>query len=73
MAIRIRKVGDTTIALCAAKSRSMPGDLYLGDAAHHALSTKFVLDWYSEGILKDTHLADEELVRLMKKHESERH
>lgn len=69
MAIRIRKVGDTTIALCAAKSRSMPGDLYLDDAVHHALSTKFVLDWYSEGILKDTDSADEVLVPLMKEHE----
>ncbi len=47
-----------TIALCAARSEPMPDDLYLSDAVHHALLTKFVLDWHSEGILPDIQLAD---------------
>jgi hypothetical protein len=40
--------------------------LYLDDAVHHALSTKFALDWYSEGILTDIQLADSTLVSLIK-------
>ena len=68
MAIRIRKINNITIAVCAAKTEAKEGDLYLDDSAHHALSTKFGVDWYSEGLVDDP-LADEELVNLMFKEE----
>jgi len=51
MAIRIRKVGDITVALCAAETLPESGDVYLDDAAHHALTIKFVEDFESEGLL----------------------
>ena len=66
MAIRIRKVDGKTIALCAAKTKPKPGDLYLDDTIHHALTTKFGLDWHSEKII-DNPLANDILVKLMKK------
>jgi len=49
MAIRLRKIKDTWIALCAAESDKKAGDIYLDDNLHHALSTKFALDFNSEG------------------------
>ena len=58
MAIRIRVVDGTVVALCAAKTKAEPGDiLYLNDNVHHALSTKFGLDFHSEGIMPEA-LAD---------------
>lgn len=66
MAIRIRKVNGVTIALCAAETNPKPGDLYLDDTIHHALATKFGLDWHKEGFLEKS-LADEKLVILMEK------
>lgn len=65
MAIRIRTVNGHTIALCAACTKPKEGDLYLDDSVHHALSTKFGLDWCEEGRTGDP-CADEELVVLMK-------
>lgn len=65
MAIRIRKINGCTIALCAACTQPKEGDLYLDDSVHHALSTKFGLDWYEEELIDDP-LADKELVVLMK-------
>lgn len=53
MAIRIRVVSGKTIALCAAKSDPLPGDLYLDDGAHHALTQKFEKDFRSMGFLKE--------------------
>ncbi len=49
MSIRIRSVGEIVVAICAARSVAKPGDVYLDDAAHHALSTKFWDDFASEG------------------------
>lgn len=49
MSIRIRVVGGITVALCAARSIEKPGDIYLDDAAHHALANKFATDFASEG------------------------
>lgn len=66
MAIRVRKVNGKTIALCAAETNERSGDLYLDDNVHHALSTKFGLDWYKEGWL-DNSMADDVLVNLMEK------
>jgi hypothetical protein len=53
MAIRVRKVGGVTVALCAVESDPQPDDLYLDDSIHSALSTKFGLDWESMGFIKD--------------------
>ena len=64
MAIRIRKISGHTIALCAAESKPMEGDLYLDDNIHHALSTKCGLDWEEEGLVKKS-LADPALKKLM--------
>ena len=49
MSIRIRVVNGVTVALCAARSMEKRGDIYLDDAAHHALSQKFAEDFASEG------------------------
>ena len=61
MAIRLRKVGGQWIAVCAVESDSQEGDVYLDDGQHHALTTKFSLD-YELGI------ADPTLVRLTEQH-----
>jgi hypothetical protein len=45
MAIRLRTVDGVRIAICAARSVPKPGDVYLDDAEHHALSVKFDLDY----------------------------
>jgi hypothetical protein len=45
MAIRIRKVNDITVALCAVETDPQPGDLYLDDTIHYALAAKFAKDW----------------------------
>ena len=45
MAIRVRRVGDITIACCAVETDPEPGDLYLDDAVHYALAAKFARDW----------------------------
>ncbi len=64
MAIRIREVEGHIIALCAAEIKAKDGDLYLDDSVHHALSTKFGLDWVQEGRLEKP-LADPTLEKLM--------
>lgn len=46
MSIRIRKINGIAIALCAARSMPKEGDIYLDDAAHHALGKKFSRDYY---------------------------
>lgn len=49
MSIRIRLVDGVLVALCAARSVEKPDDIYLDDAAHHALASKFTEDFTSEG------------------------
>ena len=71
MSIRIREINGHTVALCAAKTEAKQGDIYLDDNAHHALSTKFGVDWVSEGWLDDD-LADDDIKELMLKEESEK-
>lgn len=70
MAIRIRKIRDVTIALCAAETSLKPGDLYLDDNIHHALSTKFGVDWKEEGFLSDDY-GDPIIKELMLKEKKE--
>ncbi len=50
MAIRVRSVDGTLIALCAAETDPLPDDLYLDDAVHYALAAKFARDWRGETI-----------------------
>ncbi|WP_119305214.1 hypothetical protein [Dongia deserti] len=45
MAIRLRTVNGVRIALCAAETDPMPGDVYLDDGDHYALAAKFSRDW----------------------------
>jgi len=71
MAIRIRKINGKTVALCAAITEEKEGDIYLDDAAHHALSTKFALDFESEGFMKDPPV-DDGLVKIMKREQGGR-
>lgn len=59
MAIRLRTVGGVRVALCAAETDPMPGDVYLDDADHHALSTKFGLDWQSMGFIDNPPIDDD--------------
>lgn len=49
MAIRLRKIENTYVALCAVESDKKNGDIYLDDNMHHALATKFAIDFNSEG------------------------
>jgi len=51
MAIRIRKIKGEIIALCAAESEVMEGDIYLNDNIHHALSEKFYSDFVKMGFI----------------------
>jgi len=50
MAIRIRKINDKIVALCAAESKPENDDIYLDDIIDHALRLKFIEDYKSEGI-----------------------
>lgn len=50
MAIRLRTVGPVRVALCAAETDAMPGDVYLDDEEHYALAAKFALDWQGRTI-----------------------
>ncbi len=45
MAIRLRTVQGTRVALCAAETNSRQGDTYLDDGDHYALAAKFSRDW----------------------------
>lgn len=69
MSIRIREIKGHTVALCAARTKAKKGDIYLDDGAHHALTTKFGVDWVSEGRLTED-LADDVVKELMLKEES---
>ena len=70
MAIRIRTITGITVALCAAKTHAKEGDIYLDDSIHHALSTKFNIDWLEEGRL-DMDLTDDQVKKLMLEAEDE--
>ncbi|MER8754128.1 hypothetical protein NKH69_00390 [Mesorhizobium sp. M0976] len=51
MAIRIRAVDGLRVALCAAETDAIAGDVYLDDADHHALAAKFRWDWKDEKLV----------------------
>lgn len=48
MAIRLRYVGGTAVALCAYETDPEPEDVYLDDAWHYALAAKFRRDWQGQ-------------------------
>lgn len=50
MSIRIRTVDGVRIALCAAETDPVPGDVYLDDGEHYALTAKFVHDHQGQTI-----------------------
>jgi len=63
MAIRIRTVGDTVVALCAAETDKKEGDIYLDDNIHHALMDKFcheLLDYPRDPVAESQKLRDAE-------------
>jgi len=66
MAIRLRNIKNTWVALCAAESREMAGDVYLDDSQDHALRIKFKKDYSDEGIDVFENLRDFGMERLMK-------
>lgn len=69
MAIRIREINGYTVALCAAKTEAKEGDVYLHDGIHHALSTKFGVDFSSQGDM-NRDVADDIIKDLMLKEEN---
>ena len=50
MAIRLRTVDGVRVALCAAETDEMPGDVYLDDSDHYALAAKYAQDHQGETI-----------------------
>jgi hypothetical protein len=53
MAIRLRIVDGTQVALCAAKTLPQEGDIYLDDAWHYAISQKYWRDYDEIDIVDD--------------------
>lgn len=72
MAIRIRLIEGCTVALCAAVTEAQKNDTYLDDDEHHALTTKFGVDWKKEGFL-DEDMADPVIKDLMLREEERGH
>lgn len=64
MAIRIRLVNGHWIAFCAVETKAEPGDIYLNDNVHHALSKKFYNDHLKMGIIKKEPKFDELIKKL---------
>jgi len=58
MAIRLRKVNGVAVALCAAKTAAEPGDIYLDDDWHYAISQKYWRDY------DEIKIVDEDDIRL---------
>jgi len=65
MAIRLRIIDGHWVAVCAAKTDPKKGDVYLDDAQHEALATKFAVDY-------ERPWANPEKEKLMKKEEGDR-
>lgn len=54
MAIRLRRdANGEWVALCAAETDPLEGDVYLGDGQHYALTLKYLRDWEKSGLLTD--------------------
>lgn len=70
MSIRLRQTKAGLVAICAARSVEKPGDIYLSDAAHHALSIKFDLDFAEMGLLPKSIYSDSPEAKAMEAEES---
>lgn len=57
MAIRVRRVDGVLVALCAAKTEAVEGDLYLDDGIHYALSQKLWRDYPEIGTVDPNDIA----------------
>jgi hypothetical protein len=68
MAIRIRNVDGHIVALNARLTAQQPDDIYLDDAVHHALSTKFGVDFADMGFMNES-IADPIIKKKMKDEE----
>jgi len=55
MAIRLRIVDGVRVALCAAKTKSEVGDIYLNDGWHYAISRKYWRDYDEIEIVDEKH------------------
>ncbi len=72
MAIRLREVEETMVALCAVESDPKEGDLYLNDNYHYALACKFarehIVNWGDEkmNFLMDTQKVRDAEAELLK-------
>ena len=63
MAIRLRKINNRWIALCAVETDKKKNDIYLDDGIHYALACKFASEWgcWEDKII--TKLMDSQKVR----------
>lgn len=70
MAIRLRQIEGEWVALCAAKTKALEGDVYLDDALHYALALKFgrdfglVYDSATETLVASIEVENEKALRL---------
>ncbi len=55
MAIRLRTVNGIHVALCAAKTSPIQGDIYIDDAFHYAISQKYWRDYDEIEIVDEEH------------------
>ena len=55
MAMRLRTINGVRVALCAAKSRSVQGDIYIDDGFHYAISQKYWRDYDEIDIVDKEH------------------
>ncbi len=69
MAIRLRVVDGETVALCAAQTVSVEGDVYLDDNMHYALMLKFAGDFHESGVCPDIGISEARNRRLVKSQE----
>ncbi len=65
MAIRLRTINGVRVALCAAKSRPVQGDIYIDDGFHYAISQKYWRDY------EEIDIVDKEHTRLVESIEEE--
>ena len=63
MAMRLRKIQGQWVAVCAAKTKAEPDDVYLDDCQDHAMRAKLSHDYRSEGF--DMPVLNGELDKLM--------
>ncbi len=63
MAMRLKKIDGDWIAVCAAKTTSEVGDVYIDDVQDHAIRAKIAHDYRSEGL--DVPLVSRDLIEVM--------